>query len=167
MSQQTSRVLVLAIAVSAGAIGGYLFGFVAGHYATRTGEAAADLIIPMEDYRSKRLRRQAIREELTRLRNLQETIFSETGHYASVDELEVAPMFILRARVQPETITVREPRRRAEAWMATLSHDKSPVGETCAVVLGTDRWYAPGVPLKRAGSVRCSWDLATKLNRFW
>ena len=75
--------------------------------------------------------------------------------------------FVLHTMTQTRTPTALQGRRADPSWIASLNHERSPDREACSVALGVDRAYAAAIPLRGSGRVRCSWDLATKINRWW
>lgn len=167
MTETTRRALTLTAAVAAGAFGGWIFGFAGARTVTRGGEAAADALIPVEDLRIDRIRRQALRAELRRIVGLQEEALAETGSFLPTREaLGERPDFHLRSFERPVAWGVREGALRPVGWVGWLTHDAGPVGEACAVSLAAEPAYAAGIPLPRAGRIRCSWDPATRINRF-
>lgn len=156
------------LAAAAGALGGYYLGFSGARTTVRTSELASDLLVPATDYRDQRVRREAIRSELKRLMLLQAQSLAESGAYLTTDALlRASDGFLLRSSTRLYTPTALEGRRTEAGWVATLSHQESPDREACSVALGVDRAYAGGIPLRRPGRVRCSWDISTRLNRLW
>ncbi len=166
MSERTKHILVLATTVVMAGVGGYYFGFTAGRGAFRGVEAAEDLLVPLDDVRRTRIRREGIRGMLQRLAEVQVAAHSSTQQYLPLAELasdtvgylveEYTSQFCLPGLggCQPDY-----------TWMAVARQTWSPVGEVCAVALNIEPAYVGGVPLKRQGTIRCSWDLATRINR--
>ena len=143
--------------VVTGFVGGYYLGFVPTQFISQAGDAAGDLLVPADDFRGQRLRREAIRSELQRVTDFQVRFRAETGDYAPTEAIPVGPEgFVLSASWSPLF---------SYSWMGEVRHTASPNGEVCAVALGTEPAYLAGIPLKRAGRIRCSWDLATRINR--
>lgn len=163
-----SKLLPIVVAAVAGGVGGYFFGFAGARSATRTTEAATDLLVPAQDFRNERVRRDAIRAELRRLAGIQVAFMADSGRVAD-DNIVLAGSegFILHSLMRRRQRTALQGRKTEEGWIATLSHEESPAGERCAVALGVEPAYGGGIPLRRAGRIRCSWDLATRLNLLW
>ena len=168
MNVNLARTLPLVAAALAGAAGGYLLGFGGGRAAARTSEAAADLLVPVLDFRVTRVRREAIRSELRDMMQRQLASQADSGVFLP-DRLlaDGSAGFVLHTFTHTYGPTVLGGRGSTVGWIATLSHERSPAREACSVALGVDRAYAGGIPLRGPGKVRCSWDLATRLNRLW
>ena len=170
MKDKVSRALVLGAAVLVGAIGGRVFGSVGSNATGRVGEAVADLVgFPLHDLRNDRLRHDAIRAEANRIMELQRVAIATTDKPIWDPEI-VGEDFGVRSfaytwgkssSVQPEK------RQIVWRWTAVVDHKDGWYPERCAASLGTlAPYWMEGILLKRPGTVRCSWDLATKLNLF-
>lgn len=156
--------LVIGASIILGAIGGYYAGFASARSASRSVEAAQDLLDPAAGYRDQRIRREGIRSELRTIMERQARSYDEHGTFVAMDSI---PWDTERYLVEVvERPFVSWPRDQWDvSWMAVARHEASPIGEVCAVAVNVEPAYLAGVPLRRAGRVRCSWDFSTWLNR--
>jgi hypothetical protein len=136
-----------------------VFGPGSGRSTARMVEAAQDLLVPVEDMRRDRIRRDALRRKTEQIAEFQTAFASANGRYARGDGLGVPTDGYHIEWTNSDYISA--------GWVASVSHDQSPRGEVCAVSMGREPAYAAGIPLLRMGRVRCSWDLATRINRIF
>jgi hypothetical protein len=167
MTNKTFLILVVATAINGAAIGGYYFGAMPARHASRSLEAAQDMLVPVDDMRRTRVSREAIRATLAEIVSQQESAFAGSKRYLPRDSLSYDhDAFVLEAHettycsYRPDDRCLLEGR-----WLAVARHAGSPSGEICAVSLNVEPAYVSGIRLKRQGRIRCSWDLATRLNR--
>ena len=153
MSEAGLRTLLIGLTVVTAAVGGYVFGVGSGRSAERTIEAAQDLVIPVDDMRRDRIRRDAMRELAGEIAEFQAAFHRANGRYARGDSLGVS------------THGYYVEWQNGGGFVISIMQEKGPYGEACAVAVGREPAYAAGIPLRRAGRVRCSWDLATRINR--
>jgi hypothetical protein len=155
MSERALRILLVAMAALMAGIGGYVFGFASGRSAERTLEAAQDLIVPAEDVRRERIRRDGIRSMTQQVAGLQSRSHDEGAGLVTLDSLPL----------QTDGYVLEETTDYWRSYSVVVVRDmRSPHGEVCAVSLNREPAYAAGILLRRAGRVRCSWDLATRVN---
>ena len=159
MSERSLAVLVAVVAVVTAAVGGYVFGLDSGRSTARTVEAAQDLIVPVEDVRRDRIRRDAIRQKTVEIADYQSAFGRVNGRYARGDALGIPTDGYHLEWTYSDDL--------AAGWVASVKHDESPHGEACAVAIGREPAHAAGIPLLRMGRVRCTWDLATRINRLF
>jgi len=157
MSDGTLRTLLIGTAVLVTGLGGYAFGFFTGRSGVRAMEAAQDLSVPIEDVRNDRIRRDEMRRAAEEVATRQADAYAADGRFMTLDE--VAP-------AQDELELDGMSDYFGSYWVGIVRHRQGPHGELCAVALNREPVYVGGVILRRAGRVRCSWDLATRLNRW-
>ena len=166
MTPRSARILVVAASLTGAAIGGYYFGFAAGRSASRTVDAAQDLLVPVDDVRRDRIRRESMRAMLEEVTDAQQRAFAASKSFLPLEELAFdREAHILEVYSQSSCGYAPDGCFELEHWMAVAHHRSSPFGEACAVALHVEPAHVAGIPLKREGRVRCSWDLATRLNR--
>jgi hypothetical protein len=166
MKDRRTAIIVLACVLVSAGLATYVLGPDPLRPAARVAEAAGDALVPATDAYRERARREAIRSELSRLVELQTAALPARGDFLPDDELQRDP-FVLNVVSGRGSIVQRREGHSEPWWIGVLSHETSPLGEACAVALNREPTYAAGIPLKRSGRVRCSWDLATWLNRLW
>lgn len=165
MSERNLRIVLVAITLVVGSVGGYLFGFATARSAERSLEAVHDLLVPVDDLRRERVRRDGIRGLTATVADLQSDFFEANERYASLDSIPVATEgYVLEVHPHPGWYGYRL--GNDIYWSVVVRHLESPHGEVCAVALDREPVYTAGILLKREGRVRCSWDLATRLNRW-
>jgi hypothetical protein len=165
MTEQRKRLLIAAAVVLGAAGGGYYAGAASARSAVRSIETAQDLLVPADDMRRTRVRREAIREMLKGLARSQEEALVNRGAYLTAQELAFdRGAFILESGENDRCSWRPDGCATVVRWMGVGRHVASPIGEVCAVALNVEPAYLSGIPLRRMGRVRCSWDLATKLN---
>jgi hypothetical protein len=159
--------MIVAAATVGGAAGGYYFGSMPSRNAMRSVEAAQDLLVPVEDMKLTRVRRESIRGTLQEIVAQQQSAFAGSKRYLHRDSLSYDhDTFILEAYETTYCTYRPDDRCLMEGhWFAIARHADSPTGEMCAVALNVEPAYLGGIRLKRQGRIRCSWDLATRLNR--
>lgn len=166
MTDRTRNIVVIATVVGIAAFGGYYFGFTAGRSAFRSVEAAEDLLVPLDDARRTRIRREGIRRMLERLAEAQTAAHAASQQYLPLADLAGDTVGYM---VDAYTTQFCPPSMGGchpdYTWMAVARQTWSPIGEVCAVALNIEPAYVGGVPLERQGKIRCSWDLATRINR--
>ena len=143
---------------------GFAAGRATGVSGPRVGEAASDLLVPAADGLRTRDRREAIRAETAALRDRQQEAYAVDSVFTPLDIQRGEHVFVVEDRV--DDFFRYNYGKDDTSWMAVVRHRDSPIGEVCAVSLNREPAYLGGVPLPRAGQVRCSWDLATRLNRW-
>lgn len=124
--------------------------------ASMTAEAAGDLLVPVGSYWEKRSVREAVRQELTRILEFQDEQWADSARYADVHSLPTLSKYL---------VVELSADQKARRWLAWVGHQRLPLGEGCGVAVGYESAYVGGIPLPRERRVRCSWDLATRLNR--
>lgn len=136
------------------------------HATEQVTDVAMDLLAPATDFRAQQARREALRGELERVAAFQLRHHDAHGQLARPDSVPGLgdPFRLHLERYTPARRyqDAQGPGPQQAAWM---THLESPEGEFCAVTFGTEPGEILGVPLKRRGEVRCSWDLATKVNQ--
>jgi hypothetical protein len=166
MSDRGVRIAIVAASLIGGAIGGYYFGFAAGRSAARTVEAAQDLLVPVDDMRRDRVRRESTRGLLWAISRAQAAAFAASEAFLPLEGFTFdRDAFIVEVHADTSCRWVLDHCLQDQRWMAVAHHVDAPHGEACAVALNVEPAHAAGIPLKREGRVRCSWDLATRLNR--
>jgi hypothetical protein len=162
-----TRLLVLAASLIGGAVTSYYFGFDSVRNATRTMEAGQDVLAPVDDVRRTRIRRESIRTMLAEVATEQATRHAATLSFPTLTNIAFdREKYVLETYAS--TVCPRPHGAgclREEAWMAVARHKTSPMGEVCAVALNVEPAYVSGIVLKREGRIRCSWDVATRINR--
>jgi hypothetical protein len=160
-------ILVVATAIIGAAVGGYYLGAMPARSAARSLEAAQDMLVPVDDMRRTRVRREAIRATLAQIVSQQESAFAGSKRYLPRDSLSYDhDAFVLEAYETTYCPYRPDDRCLLEGhWFAIARHAGSPAGEICAVSLNKEPAYLAGIRLKRQGRIRCNWDLATRLNR--
>lgn len=151
-----------AVAVSLGL--GYGAGRASGLSAARIGEATSDVLVPASDGLRTRNRRASIRSETLDLAARQLEAYARDSVFTELGLERGDHIFVVEDRVGH--VFRYNHRRHESVWMAVVRHRDSPIGEVCAVALNREPAYLGGVPLPREGRVRCSWDLATRINRW-
>ena len=142
--------------------GGYAFGLASGGSAIRAYEVVQDLVTPADNLRRDRVRRDGIRQVTRELAEFQSRFYAERGRYAGWDSIPmVTDGYALDKRALVEAW---RPPEQWTFWGVIVRDEEVPRGEHCAVLLGKEPAYVGGVVLRRAGRVRCSWDLATRIN---
>ena len=168
MTENATRLLILAASVLGAAAGGYYFGAASSRSALRSMEAAEDLLVPVDDVRRTRVRREGIRGMLVALAEAQTAAHAAEGEYLPLEALASDTVGYLvetyGSQFCPPSLNGCHP---DYTWMAVARERWSPIGEVCAVALNIEPAHVSGIPLKRQGRVRCSWDLATRLNRLF
>jgi hypothetical protein len=167
VANRRSLILIVTAAIIGAAAGGYYFGAMPSRNAMRSVEAAQDLLVPVDDMRRTRIRREAIRRTLVEIVVQQESAFAGSKRYLDRDSLSYDhDAFVLEAYETTYCSYRPDDRCLMEGhWLAVARHAASPIGEICAVALNVEPAYIGGIRLKRQGRIRCSWDLATRLNR--
>lgn len=147
------------------ALGGYGVGYASGVTSARGGELLRDLFDPAHDARLERERRGQIRAYA-------EALATERANSLEVGQ-DVSPVDHAKAEASGMVVEARDGTRTfsvtgagVSTWTAVVRHMHGPIGEACAVALNLDRAYLSGIPLTRSGEVRCSWDAATRFNRW-
>lgn len=168
MRERLVAVWILVASVIGAAVGGYYFGFASGRSASRTAEAAHDLLVPVDDMRRDRLRRESTRSLITSIARTQAAAFASTQTFLAIEEIAFdRDAFIVELHRDASCRTAPDRCIMRERLVAVVRHREAPYGEACAVALNIEPAHAVGIPLKREGRVRCSWDLATRLNRLF
>jgi hypothetical protein len=162
VSERTLRVLLVVLSVAVGGVGGYVYGFGSGRTAVRGYEVAQDLVTPANDLRSDRMRRDGVRRVTRELAEFQARFHAERGRYAGWDSIPVPTNgYTLDKRA---LVIDWRPPEQWQYWGTIVRDERIPRGEHCAVILGKEPAYVGGIVLRRSGRVRCSWDLATRIN---
>ena len=156
MSERTLRVIVVAMSVSLVGAGGYLLGFIVGRGEIRAFEVAEDLVSPAADRRRVQVRRDGVRQVTSELAEFQARHYGEHGEWADRESVPVV--------TEGYTTTTLASPYRTSFWGVVVRDEDVPRGEHCAVMLGRKPAYVGGIVLRREGRVRCSWDLATRIN---
>lgn len=165
--RRTTLIVLGSVLVSAG-LAVFLFGLDPREPAAQVAAAASDALFPATERHSKRERRRAIRSELETLADLQEAALEADRGFRSVEELpDMPPGLHLEVKEGVDAGSIIRSLPARPWWIGVLTHERSPAGEACAVTVNREPAYAAGIPLKQSGRVRCSWDLATHLNRLW
>ena len=167
VSEKTRWVAIVAASFVGVGLGAYYLGFAQSRSASRSLEAAEDLLVPVDDLRRTRVRREGIRDKLERLMERQTAGHVPLTPYLPLDSMAADTVGYIVEVVEtgfcPQTTGGCTPDYQ---WMAIARDRESAIGERCAVALNREPTYLAGIPLKREGRVRCSWDLATRINRF-
>lgn len=160
-----ARRLALASVLMLVALAGYGVGYASGLSAVRGGELLRDVLDPAHDARAERERRNQIRSYAKTLATEQASSIETGQDVPAVDHAEAqASGMVVEARAGTRGFSVTG--AEVVTWTAVVRHMRSPIGEACAVALNVDRAYLSGIPLTRSGEVRCSWDAATRFNRW-
>jgi len=152
----------VAVLISLGV--GYGAGRASGLSGARVGEAASDALVPVSDGMRTRSRRESIRSETRALATRQLEAYARDSVFTDLGIERGDHLFVVEDRV--DDFFRYNHGRHDTAWMAVVRHRDSPIGEVCAVALNREPAYLGGIPLRREGRVRCSWDLATRINRW-
>jgi hypothetical protein len=157
-------VVVFTATVMATALCSYYFGFAVGRGTFRGAEAAEDVLVPLDDVRRTRLRREGIREMLGELAAAQVAAHQPENPYLPIEDLSFdSDRYVVEGYHKQYLLPYGD--KLEHAWIAVARDRTSPMGEVCAVALNFEPVYAAGIRLKRQGKVRCAWDMATRLNR--
>lgn len=122
------------------------------------------MVMPAADGLRTRDRRSAIRAETESWVERQRSDYARDSVFTDVDLGRGRGLFVVEDQVAD--VYRHNYGRRISTWTAVVRHRDSPIGESCAVALNREPAYLNGVPLYREGRVRCSWDLATRFNRW-
>lgn len=138
---------------------GYFFGLPSTRPVQRTAEALGDLATPATTAVGRREATERLRAELVRFMEAQEWFLHENGRIRQpADVPREDGGYVVQYRSDPES----------GWWMASMRRaDVGPNEAFCAVVVGRAPAYIAGIHLRRSGKVRCSNDLANRLNRLW
>jgi hypothetical protein len=121
---------------------------------TRAREAVSDAVLPATSSLTTREYGELARLELERYVRIQQRFFREQERYQSFAE---APAdqggFVMRYYDHVD----------GKSWFATLRHEDHGA-IWCAVAVERVPVYVEGIVLKQSGQVRCSRDLATRVN---
>jgi len=169
LKDRRTPIVILSAILASGVAGALLLGPDPRRPAAQVVGAAQDALVPVAVMHDERTRHDAIRSELSRLASLQLAAIEDEGEPIGFEDLPGIPE---RFRLQvidgaPLTAGIVRTDRSPPRWIGVLTHDESPPGEACAVSINTEPAYASGIVLRRSGRIRCSWDLATRLNRLF
>jgi hypothetical protein len=166
MIDRRASILMVGACLLGGAIGGYYFGLASGRSASRSFEAAQDILVPVDDIRRDRIRRESIRAMLAEVTEAQANAYAISKTFLEAPEsLFDREAYVLETYSQTSCPYSPDGCVMEERWIGVARHRTSPIGEVCAVALNTEPAHVAGIPLKREGRIRCSWDLATRINR--
>jgi hypothetical protein len=166
VTERRTRLFIAAACVLGVAVGSYYFGAASSRNAERSLEAAGDLLVPVDDVRRTRMRREGIRRMLERLTEAQTAAHTQAPRYLPLDSLAADTVgYLVEVYSRQFCIPNFGGCQPDYTWLAVGRDRWSPIGEVCSVALNVEPTYVGGIPLKRAGRVRCSWDLSTRLNR--
>src|SRR5687768_8597043 len=87
MTDRRARIFIVGASLVGGAIGGYYFGFASGRSASRSLEAAQDVLVPVEDMRRDRIRRESIRTMLADVTEVQASAYASTKAFPPEHEV--------------------------------------------------------------------------------
>lgn len=164
MRRHKTTVGVLGACLLSALVGGYLFGFAPANVGMQGVAAVMDVVTPARRFRERRLDRQRLRSQLVRVVEIQAASLDASGDFVDMRDVSDVPddlaFNVVWQRRTPPPRQARPPR-----WVADAHSTLLPRGDVCAVILNHEPGYAGGIPLKQAGRVRCSWDLATRINR--
>jgi hypothetical protein len=138
----------------AGSTAGYLLGPGPAGKVARAREALGDATYPVSQVLTDRQREELVRYELERYVRVQDRFFLEHGRYQNYSEAPIEEGDFRMNYVDDAY---------GKFWMASL-HFKGRPSVYCAVAVGRPG-YLQGIVLKESGGVRCSRDLATRINR--
>jgi hypothetical protein len=144
----------VALLLVIGAVGTWYLGPGVFGRAIRAREAVSDLALPATTRVSTREHGELSRIELERFVRIQERFRQENGRFQSYAEAQAeVGEFTMRYNDQTD----------GSSWFADLRHP----GHReiwCAVAVGRVPIYVEGIVLRQSGQVRCSRDLATRIN---
>lgn len=144
--------------VLGGAAGGYALSAPPTGPFERTSEAIGDLAVPVVDAVGRRAAAEGLRAETERFLEAQEAFLRQEGRVRQPEEVPR----------QERGFRILYHAPAPGSWLAQVRYaDAFPGGVSCAVVVGRVPSYVGGIALRRSGQVRCSHDLATRLNGLW
>lgn len=138
---------------------GYVLGVPSTRPVRRSAEALGDLATPATTAIGRREATERLRAELVRFLEVQEWFFRENGRIRQpADVAREEGGYVVQYQADPS----------GGWWMASMRRaEDSPDEAFCAVAVGRVPAYIAGIHLRRSGKVRCSTDLANRLNRLW
>ena len=142
-----------------GGVGGRLLDLPTTDAFDRTAEAVGDLAVPAARALDARDGAERLRAELEDFLETQERHVREHGR----------PLQLADVPMEADGIaTVYQVEGSGAWWVAEMRLARaSSGGPSCAAAVGRVPLYVGGIVLRREGEVRCSGDLATRLNRLW